>query len=172
MLRPRVTSKSWFPAVLSVVGLAQKHSGQMPGLPHICQDYCPICGNPPRKFQRRGRCVPIITQGGMVLEITQCIIYGGGHDGTMGGTANRARGGLRPGESVLVHARAAGLGPAAIQLVVAAGAHVLATAGGPEKTAKCRELGAKVAIDYRSEDLATRSSRRRTGAAWTLCSMA
>ncbi len=62
------------------------------------------------------------------------------------------RGGLKPGESVLIHAGAGGVGSAAIQLAVAAGARVIATAGGPEKIAKCRELGADVAIDYRSED--------------------
>jgi len=64
------------------------------------------------------------------------------------------RGGLKAGESVLVHAGAGGVGSAAIQLAKAAGARVLATAGGPEKTAKCHELGAEIAIDYRSEDFA------------------
>lgn len=62
------------------------------------------------------------------------------------------RGGLREGETLLVHAGAGGVGSAAIQLGVAAGARVLATAGGPAKVALCRELGADVAIDYRSED--------------------
>jgi NADPH:quinone reductase len=37
---------------------------------------------------------------------------------------------------------------------VHAGARVIATAGGPEKVALCRELGAHVAIDYRSHDFA------------------
>jgi NADPH2:quinone reductase len=64
------------------------------------------------------------------------------------------RGRLQTGETVLVHAGAGGVGSAAIQLAVAAGARVLATAGGPEKVAKCRELGADVAIDYRNEDFA------------------
>ncbi len=62
------------------------------------------------------------------------------------------RGGLQPGETLLVHAGAGGMGSAAIQLGVAAGARVFATAGGPEKTAVCRDLGAEIAIDYRSED--------------------
>ena len=64
------------------------------------------------------------------------------------------RGRLAPGEDVLVHAGAGGVGSAAVQLAVAAGARVLATAGGPEKVARCRELGADVAIDYRAEDFA------------------
>jgi NADPH2:quinone reductase len=62
------------------------------------------------------------------------------------------RGRLQPGETVLVHAAAGGVGSAAVQLAVAAGARVIATAGGPEKVAFCRELGADLAIDYRSDD--------------------
>jgi NADPH2:quinone reductase len=63
-----------------------------------------------------------------------------------------ARGGMQAGDSVLVHAGAGGVGSAAIQLARAAGAHVIATAGGPEKLALCRELGAEVAIEYRRDD--------------------
>jgi NADPH:quinone reductase len=62
------------------------------------------------------------------------------------------RGGLRAGETVLIHAGAGGVGSAAIQWANAAGARVLATAGGPVKTAKCLELGADVAIDYLASD--------------------
>jgi NADPH2:quinone reductase len=66
------------------------------------------------------------------------------------GLMRRAR--LQPGEVVLVHAGAGGVGSAAIQLAKAAGARVVATAGSAEKTALCRELGADLAIDYRTED--------------------
>jgi NADPH2:quinone reductase len=59
------------------------------------------------------------------------------------------RGRLQPGETVLVHAAAGGVGSAAVQLAVAAGARVIATAGGPEKLDFVRDLGADVAIDYR-----------------------
>lgn len=62
----------------------------------------------------------------------------------------RAR--LRPGETVLVHAGAGGVGSAAIQLAKNAGAIVFATAGGPEKVEVCRQLGADVAIDYQADD--------------------
>jgi NADPH:quinone reductase len=62
------------------------------------------------------------------------------------------RAGLQPGEVLLVHAGAGGVGSAAIQLGRAAGARVIATAGGPDKVEVCRELGAELAIDYRSED--------------------
>jgi NADPH:quinone reductase len=59
---------------------------------------------------------------------------------------------LRPGETLLVHAGAGGVGSAAIQLGLAAGARVVATAGGAEKVQVCRDLGADVVVDYRSED--------------------
>lgn len=59
---------------------------------------------------------------------------------------------LQPGESVLIHAAAGGSGSAAVQLAKHRGARVFATAGGPEKVALCRELGADVAIDYTNED--------------------
>lgn len=64
------------------------------------------------------------------------------------------RGHLEPGQSVLVHAGAGGVGSAAIQLGVALGARVVATAGSPEKLDWCRALGASLAIDYRTEDVA------------------
>ncbi len=62
------------------------------------------------------------------------------------------RASLRAGDTVLIHAGAGGSGSAAIQLAKAFGARVYATAGGPEKVALCRELGADVAIDYLTED--------------------
>jgi NADPH:quinone reductase len=58
------------------------------------------------------------------------------------------RAALRAGETLLVHAGAGGVGSAAIQLGAAAGARVIATAGSPEKTALCRDLGADEVIDY------------------------
>jgi NADPH2:quinone reductase len=64
----------------------------------------------------------------------------------------RAR--LQPGETLLVHAGAGGAGSAAIQLGVHAGARVIATAGSPEKTKLCLELGAELAINYREADFA------------------
>ncbi|MFF7453724.1 NAD(P)H-quinone oxidoreductase [Kitasatospora sp. NPDC008115] len=59
---------------------------------------------------------------------------------------------LRPGETVLVHGGASGIGTMAIQLAKAVGARVAVTAGGPEKLARCAELGADVLIDYRAQD--------------------
>src|SRR3954447_84096 len=59
---------------------------------------------------------------------------------------------LQAGEVLLVHAGAGGVGSAAIQLGKAAGATVIATAGGERKVQVCRALGADHAIDYTSED--------------------
>jgi NADPH:quinone reductase len=59
---------------------------------------------------------------------------------------------LQAGETLLVHAGAGGVGTAAIQLGLAAGARVIATAGGPDKVQVCRDLGADVVVDYSAED--------------------
>jgi len=65
------------------------------------------------------------------------------------------RAGLRAGETLLVHSGAGSLGSAAVQLGVAAGARVLATARGPEKVKLCEELGA-TGIDHTREDFVDR----------------
>jgi putative PIG3 family NAD(P)H quinone oxidoreductase len=59
---------------------------------------------------------------------------------------------LKVGETFLVHGGGSGIGTMAIQLAHALGARVLCTVGSPEKAARCRELGADVAINYREED--------------------
>lgn len=66
--------------------------------------------------------------------------------------ALHTRGQIKAGDVVLVHAGAGGVGSAAIQLAKAAGATVIATAGGPEKKQVLSDLGADIAIDYKSED--------------------
>lgn len=70
----------------------------------------------------------------------------------LGWLALHERAGLQAGETVLVRSGASAVGTAAIQLAVAAGAHVVATAGGPEKGEVCRALGAERIVDHRSED--------------------
>lgn len=57
---------------------------------------------------------------------------------------------------VLIHGGAGGIGSHAIQVCRALGARVATTAGGPEKVAMCRELGADLVIDYRVEDFVDR----------------
>jgi putative PIG3 family NAD(P)H quinone oxidoreductase len=66
------------------------------------------------------------------------------------------RGRLQAGETLLVHGGSSGIGTTAIQLAKAVDARVIATAGSPEKVARCRELGADDAVDYRSEDFVAR----------------
>ncbi|MFJ9890272.1 NADPH:quinone oxidoreductase family protein [Streptomyces sp. NPDC091287] len=67
------------------------------------------------------------------------------------GLHRRAR--LQPGETLLVHAAAGGVGSAAVQLGRAAGAKVIGVVGGPEKAAVARELGCDLVIDRRSDDI-------------------
>jgi NADPH2:quinone reductase len=62
------------------------------------------------------------------------------------------RGGLKSGETFLVHGGTSGIGTTAIQLAKAFGARVLATAGSEAKCAAMRDLGADLAINYRDTD--------------------
>jgi NADPH2:quinone reductase len=62
------------------------------------------------------------------------------------------RANIKAGDWLLVHAGAGGVGSAAIQLGKAAGASVIATAGGARKVEVCRELGADHVVDYTAED--------------------
>ncbi|SDE52544.1 NADPH:quinone oxidoreductase family protein [Rhodococcus tukisamuensis] len=59
---------------------------------------------------------------------------------------------LLPGETLLVHAAAGGVGSAAVQLGKAAGARVIGVVGGPAKAEYCRALGADLVIDRHTED--------------------
>jgi NADPH:quinone reductase len=62
------------------------------------------------------------------------------------------RGALASGERFLVHGGTSGIGTAAIQMAVARGASVFATAGSDEKARACEALGAARGINYRTED--------------------
>jgi NADPH:quinone reductase len=64
------------------------------------------------------------------------------------------RGRLAPGESLLVQGGSSGIGVTAIQMAVATGNRVFATAGSDEKCAACVRLGAEKAINYRTQDFA------------------
>ena len=63
------------------------------------------------------------------------------------------RANLMPGEFLLVHAAAGGVGSAAVQLGKAAGAKVIASVGSSEKAAVCRQLGADLVVEHRTDDL-------------------
>ena len=62
------------------------------------------------------------------------------------------RGGLKAGDWFMVHGGTSGIGTTAIQLAVAMGAKVIATAGSADKCKACVDLGATRAVNYRTED--------------------
>jgi NADPH:quinone reductase len=62
------------------------------------------------------------------------------------------RGQLKKGESLLIHGGASGIGTTAIQIARAFGAKVAVTAGTDEKCRACLKLGARFAINYRTQD--------------------
>jgi NADPH:quinone reductase len=72
------------------------------------------------------------------------------------------RGRLIAGETALVHGGSSGIGTTAIQLAKAFGARVIVTAGSAEKCQACLELGADVAVNYKTEDFVA-ATRTATG---------
>jgi putative PIG3 family NAD(P)H quinone oxidoreductase len=74
--------------------------------------------------------------------------------------------GFAEDQTALVHGGGSGIGTAAIQLVKAAGGVIVVTAGSDEKCQRCRELGADLALNYRSQDFVeqTRSASGGHGA--------
>jgi len=73
------------------------------------------------------------------------------------------RGGLKAGETFLVHGGSSGIGTTAIQLASVFGARVFTTAGSAEKCAACESLGAERAINYREEDFVAITSELTNG---------
>ncbi|MEU3184999.1 NAD(P)H-quinone oxidoreductase [Streptomyces sp. NPDC006923] len=71
---------------------------------------------------------------------------------------------LAPGETLLVHGGASGIGTMAIQLAKATGARVAVTAGGADKLARCAELGADTLINYREQDFVAEIREATDGA--------
>jgi putative PIG3 family NAD(P)H quinone oxidoreductase len=69
---------------------------------------------------------------------------------------------LKPGETLLVHGGTSGIGVIAVQMFANLGYTVFATAGSDEKCRLCEQLGAKRAINYRSEDFVT-ATKEATG---------
>ena len=70
---------------------------------------------------------------------------------------------LAPGEVLLVHGGASGVGSHAIQVAKQLGAVVAVTAGSDAKLDLCRELGADIAINYRDDDFVERVRRATDG---------
>lgn len=59
---------------------------------------------------------------------------------------------LQPGETLLVHGGSSGIGTSAIQLATARGSIVHTTVGSDEKARFCEQLGARSAINYKTQD--------------------
>jgi len=72
------------------------------------------------------------------------------------------RGGLKPGQTLLVHGGSSGIGTTAIQLASAFGAYVVTTVGSQSKAEACQRLGADRVVNYREEDF-VRVTREATG---------
>ena len=85
-----------------------------------------------------------------VLPATMSFAHAAAFDLAYGtsGHALLQRGGLQPGETVLVTGAAGGCGSAAVQIAKAAGARVLAVVGGPDKAALATALGADEVLDH------------------------
>ena len=73
------------------------------------------------------------------------------------------RGGLKAGETFLVHGGSSGIGSTAIQLAHAFGARVFTTVGSTEKKKFCEKLGAECAVEYRNEDFVDRIKQLTNG---------
>jgi putative PIG3 family NAD(P)H quinone oxidoreductase len=68
-------------------------------------------------------------------------------------------GGLKAGETLMVHGATSGIGVTAIQMAKAAGARVIATARGGDKARQALEMGADIAVDATAEDFAEAAAR-------------
>lgn len=84
------------------------------------------------------------------LDDAQCASLHIGYQTGWFGLHRRAA--LQPGETLLVHAAAGGVGSAAVQLGKAAGARVIGVVGGEQKAEYARRLGADVVVDRHAED--------------------
>jgi len=69
---------------------------------------------------------------------------------------------LQEGGAALVHGGGSGIGTAAIQLIKASGATAIVTAGSDEKCQRCLDLGADVAVNYRTGDFSA-AAKEATG---------
>jgi len=74
------------------------------------------------------------------------------------------RGGLKAGETLLIHGGSSGIGTMAIQLAKAFGAKVIVTVGSKEKADACLKLGADRAINYKTEDFVAEVKTATDGA--------
>jgi putative PIG3 family NAD(P)H quinone oxidoreductase len=74
------------------------------------------------------------------------------------------RGGLQPGETLLIHGGSSGIGTMAIQLAKAFGSKVIVTVGSKDKADACTKLGADLAINYKTQDFVAETKAATNGA--------
>ncbi len=74
------------------------------------------------------------------------------------------RGHLRPSDTVLIHGGASGIGTTAILVAKGLGSKVIVTAGSDEKCAKCEQIGADKAINYKTHDFSEEVRKFTDGA--------
>jgi putative PIG3 family NAD(P)H quinone oxidoreductase len=74
------------------------------------------------------------------------------------------RGGLKPGETLLIHGGSSGIGTMAIQLAKAFGSKVIVTVGSADKADACVKLGADHAINYKTHDFVAEVKTATSGA--------
>ncbi|MGA4837891.1 NADP-dependent oxidoreductase [Streptomyces sp. G45] len=113
----------------------------MPRFPHPAGAYAEYVTAPARHFAPRPRGLDAVAAGALplaALTAWQALVD----------TA-----GVRPGQRVLVHAAAGGVGHLAVQIAKARGAHVIGTASAA-KHELLRALGADDCVDYRTQDVA------------------
>jgi NADPH2:quinone reductase len=60
---------------------------------------------------------------------------------------------IKAGEALFVNGGSGGVGSCVVQMAKILGARVITTAGSPEKAALCRQLGADVVVNYKTEDV-------------------
>jgi NADPH:quinone reductase-like Zn-dependent oxidoreductase len=110
----------------------------MPWFPRVAGAYAEFVTAPSRQFARRPAALGVVEAGGLSLAgltAWQCLVD----------IAD-----VQPGQRVLVHAAAGGVGHLAVQIAKARGAHVIATASAA-KHGLLAELGVDEAVDYRSQ---------------------
>ena len=85
--------------------------------------------------------------------------------GSSGSSGSAPLAGALAGRVVVVHAAGSGVGTAAVQLAVAAGAHVVAVAGSEDKLAACAALGAAAGVNYKQGEPDTFGARLKAAVA-------
>jgi NADPH2:quinone reductase len=171
MVRIKVHAASInFPDALMVAGLYQVKP-ELPFVPGVEVSGEVVSAPPASGFKQGDRVMALLDHGGLtrggyaevadampasVTRMPDKMTFEDGAAFTLifqtGWFGLHRRANLQPGETLLVHAAAGGVGSAAIQLGKAAGANVIATAGSDAKVEVCLKLGADHALNYKTQD--------------------